>query len=53
MISAKKERKIIEWEKLEIPSRKLQIPREHFKKRWSQKDKNDMDLTEAENTKKR
>ena len=29
-ISAKKSRKIIEWERLEISSRKLEIPREHF-----------------------
>ena len=26
----KEQRKIIEWERLEIPSRKLEIPREHF-----------------------
>ena len=31
-----KERKIIEWERLEISSRKLEIPREHFMKRWAQ-----------------
>ena len=30
-----KERKIIEWERLEITSRKLQIPREHFMQRWA------------------
>ena len=29
MISAKKERKTIEWERLEISSRKLEIPREY------------------------
>ena len=28
-----KERKIIEWERLEISSRKLDIPREHFMQR--------------------
>ena len=28
-INAKKD-KIIDWERLEIPSRKLEIPREHF-----------------------
>ena len=26
----------IEWERLEISSRKLQIPREHFMQRWAQ-----------------
>ena len=31
-ISAKKQRKIIEWERLEISSRKLEIPQEHFMK---------------------
>ena len=25
-----------EWERLEISSRKLEIPREHFMQRWSQ-----------------
>ena len=33
-ISAKKQRKTIEWERLEISSRKLEIPREHFMQRW-------------------
>ena len=32
----KKYRKTIEWERLEITSRKLEIPREHFMQRWSQ-----------------
>ena len=27
-------RKTIEWERLEISSRKLEIPREHFMQRW-------------------
>ena len=27
----------IEWERLEISSRKLQIPREHFMQRWARK----------------
>ena len=31
----KKYRKIIEWERLEISSRKLEIPREHFMQRWA------------------
>ena len=30
----KKQRKMIEWERLEVPSRKLEIPREHFMQRW-------------------
>ena len=30
-----KERKTIEWERLEISSRKLEIPREHFMQRWA------------------
>ena len=29
-------RKTIEWERLEISSRKLEIPREHFMQRWAQ-----------------
>ena len=33
MINAKKWRKTIEWEKLEISSRKLEIPREDFMQR--------------------
>ena len=35
MISAKKWRKTIEWERLEISSRKLEIPREYFMQRWT------------------
>ena len=35
-ISARKWRKIIEWEKLEISSRKLEITRELFMQRWAQ-----------------
>ena len=30
------EGKKIEWERLEISSRKLEIPREHFIQRWAQ-----------------
>ena len=30
-----KQRKTIEWERLEISSRKLEIPREHFMQRWA------------------
>ena len=29
-------RKTIEWERLEISSRKLDIPREYFMQRWAQ-----------------
>ena len=29
-------RETIEWERLEISSRKLEIPREHFMQRWAQ-----------------
>ena len=53
VINAKKQRKIIEWERLEIASRKLEIPRERFMQKWAQKDRNGMDLTEAEDIKKR
>ena len=35
-INAKKQRKITEQERLEISSRKLEIPREHFMQRWAQ-----------------
>ena len=34
-ISAKKQRKTIDWERLEISSRKLEIPRELFMQRWA------------------
>ena len=53
MISAKKERKITEWERLEISSRKSEIPRTFHAKMGSIKDRNGMDLTEAEDIKKR
>ena len=53
MINAKKERKAIEWERLEISSRKLEIPKEHFMQKRTIKDRNSMDLTEAEDIKKR
>ena len=36
VINAKKQRKTTEWERLEISSRKLEIPREHFMQRWVQ-----------------
>ena len=35
VINAKKQRKRIEWERLEISSRKSEIPREHFMHRWA------------------
>ena len=30
-------RKPVEWERLEISSRKLEIPREHFMQEWTKK----------------
>ena len=36
VIQAKKQRKTTESERLEISSRKLEIPREHFMQRWAQ-----------------
>ena len=36
VINAKKQRETIEWKRLEISSRKLEIPREHFMQRWAQ-----------------
>ena len=36
VITEKKKRKTIEWERLEISSRKLEIPREHIMQRWAQ-----------------
>ena len=35
MINAKKQRKTIEWERLEISSRQLEIAREHFMQRYA------------------
>ena len=34
--NAERQRKTTEWDRLEISSRKLEIPREHFIKRWAQ-----------------
>ena len=45
--------KMIEWERLEITSRKLEIPREHYAKMGTIKDRNGIDLTGAEDIKKR
>ena len=54
VINAKKQRKTAEWERLEISSRKLEIPREHFtQKMGTIKDRNCMELREAEVIKKR
>ena len=51
VINAKKQRKTIEWERLEVSSRKFDIPREQFHaKMGTIKDGNSMDLTEAEDT---
>ena len=33
--SVQRNRKTTEWERLEISSRKLEIPREHFMQRWA------------------
>ena len=53
-INAKKQRKTVEWERLEISSRKLRDTKGTFHaKIGSIKDRNGMDLTEAEDTKKR
>ena len=35
-INAKKQRKTTEWEILEISSKKLEIPGEHFMQRWEE-----------------
>ena len=45
----------MEWERLDISSRKLEIPTEHFLQKWAQfiVGRNGMDLTEAEDIKKR
>ena len=43
----------IEWERVEIFSRKLEIPREHFTQTGTIKARNGMNLTEAEDIKKR
>ena len=35
-INAEKQRKAVEWERLEISSRKSEISREHFRQRWAE-----------------
>ena len=52
-INAKKERKTTEWERLEISSRKLDTKGTFHAKMGSIKDRNGIDLTEAEDIKKR
>ena len=53
MINAKKQRKIIEWGRLEISSRKLDTKGTFHAKMGTIKDRNGMDLTEVEDIKKR
>ena len=53
MINAKKWRKTIEWERLEISSRNLDTKGNFHAKMGSIKDRNGMDLTQAEDIKKR
>ena len=53
MISAKKKRKTTKWERLEISSRKLDAKGTFHAKMSTINDRNGMDLTEAENIKKR
>ena len=43
--------KTIEWETLEISSRKIETSREYFMQRWALKDRNGKDITEAEEIK--
>jgi len=53
VINAKKQRKIIEWERLEI-SKKIRDTKGNFHaKMGTIKNRNGMDLTEAEDIKKR
>ena len=53
MINTKKQRKTTEWERLEISSRKSDTKGTFHAKMGSIKDRNGMDLTEAEDIKKR
>ena len=53
MTTAKKYRKTIEWERLEISSIKLDTKGTFHAKMGTIKDRNAMDLTEAEDIKKR
>ena len=51
MINAKKQRKTTEWERLDISSRKLDTKGTFHAKMGSIKDRNGMELTEAEDIK--
>ena len=51
MINKKKQRKITEWERLEISSRKLDTKGTFHAKMGTINDRNGMDLTEAEDIK--
>ena len=53
MISAKKQRKTTEWERLEISSRKSDTKGTFLAKMGSIMGRNGIDLTEAEDIKKR
>ena len=53
MNNAKKQKKPIEWESLEISSIKSEIPREYFMQNGDNKGQKCMGLTEAEDIKKR
>ena len=53
VIKAKKQRKTTEWERLEISSRKLDTKGTPHAKMGSMQGRNGMDLTEAEDIKKR
>ena len=53
MINAKKQRKIIEWERLEISSRKLDPKGAFYATMGSIRDRNGMNLTKAEDIQKR
>ena len=53
MINAKKQRETIGWERLEISSRKLDTKGIFHAKMGTIEDRKCMDLTEAEDTKKR
>ena len=53
VINAKRQRKTIEWERLEISSRKLDTKGIYHAKMGTITDRNGMDLTEAEDIKKR
>ena len=43
--------KTTEWERLEMLSRKLELPREYFMHTWAHKDRNGKATTEAEEIK--